>query len=57
MTFEEFIKFGEEKTGSKVDGKLKAILWFIFDNFKSGVWTEADLRRMTDAIKNSRKAS
>lgn len=57
MTFEEFIKFGEEKTGSKVDGKLKAILRIVFDNFKCGACTEDDLRRMTDAMKNSRKAS
>lgn len=57
MTFEEFIKFGEEKTGSKVDGELKAILRIVFDNLKSGAWTEDDLRRMTDAMKNSRKAS
>lgn len=57
MTFEEFNEFGEKKTGHKVDGQVKAILQIVFDNLKSGAWSENDLRRMTNAIKNSRKVS
>lgn len=36
MTFEEFIEFGEEKTGSKCDDAVKELLKIIFDNLKSG---------------------
>lgn len=54
MTFEEFIEFGEKKTGSKIDGQLKAILQIMFDNLKSGAWTEDDLRDITNTLKASR---
>ncbi len=54
MTFEEFIEFGEEKTGSKCDDAVKELLKIIFDNLKSGAWSEDDLRNITDAMKASR---
>lgn len=59
MTFEEFIEFGEKKTGHKTDGQVKVLLSIIFDNLKSGAWTEEDLCRVSDAMKenlNSKKA-
>lgn len=48
MTFEEF---GEKKIGHKVDSQVKAICWIIFDNLKSGVWSENDLRNFTNKVK------
>ncbi len=51
MTFEEFIEFGEKETGHKVDGQVKAILQIMFDNLKSGAWSEDDLRNVTNAMK------
>lgn len=53
MNFEEFIEFGEKKTGSKIDGQVKAILQIMFDNLKSGAWSEDDLRDITDAMKKN----
>lgn len=53
MTFEEFIEFGEKETGHKVDGQVKAILQIMFDNLKSGAWSEDDLRDITDAMKEN----
>lgn len=53
MNFEEFIEFGEKKTGHKVDGQVKAILQIMFDNLKSGAWSEDDLRDITDAMKKN----
>ena len=55
MTFEEFIAFGEKKTGQKVDSEVKAILQIMFDNLKSEVWSKDDLRRMTDTLKATLK--
>lgn len=52
MTFEEFIEFGEKKTGYKIDGQVKAILQIVFDNLKSGAWSEDDLRDITNAMKS-----
>lgn len=57
MTFEEFIEFGEKGIGQKIDDQLKAILSIVYENLKSGDWSQDDLRSMTDAMKNSRKAS
>lgn len=53
MTFEEFIEFGEKKTGSKIDGQVKELVKIMFDNLKSGAWTENDLRDITDAMKKN----
>lgn len=53
MTFEEFIKFGEKKTGSKIDGQVKELVKIMFDNLKSGAWSEDDLRDITDAMKEN----
>lgn len=53
MNFEGFIEFGEKKTGHKVDGQVKAILQIMFDNLKSGAWSEDDLRDITDAMKKN----
>lgn len=55
MTFEEFIAFGEKKTGQKVGSEVKAILQIMFDNLKSEVWSKDDLRRMTDTLKATLK--
>lgn len=55
MTFEEFIEFGEKETGHKVEGQVKAILQIMFDNLKSGAWSENDLRNITDAMKADMK--
>lgn len=55
MTFEEFIEFGEKETGHKVDGQVKAILQIMFDNLKSGAWSENDLSNITDAMKADMK--
>lgn len=61
MSFEEFIAFGEKETGQKTDDQVKAILSILFDNLKSGVWDENDLRNITDAMESDmnmcRKAS
>lgn len=51
MTFEEFIEFGEKETGSKIDGQVKELVKIMFDNLKSGAWTENDLRDITNAMK------
>lgn len=53
MTFEEFIKFDEKKTGSKIDGQVKELAKIMFDNLKSGAWSEDDLRDITDAMKEN----
>lgn len=53
MNFEEFIEFGEKKTGSKIDGQVKELVKIMFDNLKSGAWTENDLRDITDAMKKN----
>lgn len=53
MNFEGFIEFGEKETGHKVDGQVKAILQIMFDNLKSGAWSEDDLRNITDAMKKN----
>ena len=55
MTFEEFIEFGEKKTGSKIDGQVKELVKIMFDNLKSGAWSEDDLRDITDAMKAEMK--
>lgn len=57
MTFEEFIEFGEKGIGQKIDDQLKVILSIVYENLKSEAWSQDDLRSMTDAMKNSRKAS
>lgn len=54
MTFEEFISFSEKKVG-KIDGQLKILIKIIYDNLKSGEWSETDLRQMTNKIKADRK--
>lgn len=51
MTFEEFIEFGEMKTGSKIDSQVKELVKIMFDNLKSGAWSENDLRDITNAMK------
>lgn len=51
MTFEEFIEFGEKKTGSKCDDAIKGLLKIIFDSLKSGAWTQDDLSGFIDAMK------
>lgn len=53
MTFEEFIEFGEKKTGSKIDGQVKELVKIMFDNLKSGAWSEDDLRDIADAMKEN----
>lgn len=55
MTFEEFIEFGEKKTGSKIDGQVKELVKIIFDNLKSGAWTEDDLHDVIHAMKAIQK--
>lgn len=55
MTFEEFIEFGEKKTGSKIDGQVKELVKIMFDNLKNGAWSEDDLRDITDAMKAEMK--
>lgn len=55
MTFEEFIEFGEKKTGSKIDGQVKELVKIVFDNLKSGAWSENDLRDITNAMKADMK--
>lgn len=54
MTFEEFISFSEKKVG-KIDGQLKILIKIIYDNLKSGEWSETDLRQMTNKIMADRK--
>ena len=51
MTFEEFIEFAEKKTVSKIDSQVKELVKIIFDNLKSGAWSEDDLHDITDALK------
>lgn len=53
MTFEEFIEFGEKKTGSKIDGQVKELVKIMFDNLKSGTWSEDDLHDIIDAMKEN----
>lgn len=53
MNFEEFIEFGEKKTGSKCDDAIKGLLKIIFDSLKSGAWSQDDLSRFTDAMKKN----
>lgn len=54
MSFDDFIAFGEEQTGQKVDGPVKEVLRIMFDNLKSGEWSEDDLRNITNALKANR---
>ena len=52
MTFEEFIEFGEKKTGSRCDDAVKDLLKIIFDNLKSGFLSKDYLHGITDKMKN-----
>jgi len=50
MTFEEFIEFGEKETGSKIDGQVKELIKIMFDNLKSGAWSEDDLNDFINIV-------